>query len=175
MSVGTWEVHKFLQRRSRRSASGLKPQGFEDGFMDGGVSCSSVEASNDRGAKGGRKAVLAVELRPAHKGRHSAARLGVSGRWKTAWSRWACWQWAARDWVSESVRIARLVCSLRTSRNIDLSQPIGGCRPESRMREIRPSGLGGRGSVMRSSYPHVRLRRRQRSGVKVPARQSHPA
>ena len=115
---------------------------------------SSEEASNDRGAKGGRKAVLAVELRPSHQGRHSAARLCVSGRWKTAWSRWACWQWAARDWVSESVRIARLVCSLRTSRNTNLSQPIGGCRLESRMPEICQSGLGGRGSALRSSYPH---------------------
>lgn len=51
MGVGTWEVHKFLQGCSRRSTSGLKPEGFEDGFMDGGVSCSSGEVGNDHGAK----------------------------------------------------------------------------------------------------------------------------
>jgi len=115
---------------------------------------SSEEASNDRGAKGRRKAVLGAELRPSREDRRSAARLCASVRRKTAWLKLVCWQWAARDWVSESLRTARLTCSLRTSRNIGLSQPIGSCRLESRMREIRLSGLGGRGSVLRSSYPH---------------------
>jgi hypothetical protein len=114
----------------------------------------SEEASNDRGAKGRRKAVLGAGLRPSRKDRRSAARLIASGRWKTAWPRRVYWQWAARNWVSGSVRTARLACSLRASRNIDLSQSIDGCRLESWMREIRPSSLGGRGSALRSSYPH---------------------
>jgi hypothetical protein len=115
---------------------------------------SSAEASNDRGAKGRRKAVLGAELRPSHEGRHSAVRLCVSARRKTAWPRLVCRQWAARHRVSGSARTARLACFLRTSRNTRLSQPIDGCRLESRMREIRLSGLGGRGSALRSSYPH---------------------
>src|SRR6266404_7474201 len=114
----------------------------------------SEEASNDRGAKGRRKAVLGAGLRPSREGRRSAARLCASVWRRAAWLRLVCWPWAARDWVSGSARTARLACSLRTSRNRSLSQPIGGCRPESRMREIRPSGLGGRGSALRSSYPH---------------------
>ena len=109
---------------------------------------SSEETSNDRGAKGRRKAVLGAELRPSREDRHSAVRLCVSVRRKTAWPKCLCWQWAARNWVSGSARIARLACSLRASRNIDLSQPIDGCRLESRMREIRLSGLGGRGGVI---------------------------
>ena len=115
---------------------------------------SSDEASNDRGAKGRRKAVPGVELRPSREGRRSAARLCASVWRKTAWPRIVCWQWAARNWVSGSARTARLASSLRTSRNSRLSQPIDGCRLESRMREIRLSGLGGRGSALRSSYPH---------------------
>ena len=115
---------------------------------------SSQEAGNDRGAKGRRKVVPAAGLRPSREGRRSAARLYASVGRKTAWPRFARWQWAARNWVSGSARTARLACSLRTSRNIDLSQPIDGCRLESRMREIRLSGLGGRGSALRSSYPH---------------------
>src|SRR5258708_5988635 len=115
---------------------------------------SRQEAGNDRGAKGRRKVVLGAELRPSHQGRRSAARLCASVRRRTAWPRLASRQWAARNWVSGSARTARLACFLRTSRNNRLSQPIGGCRPESRMREIRPSGLGGRGSALRSSYPH---------------------
>jgi hypothetical protein len=35
-----------------------------------------------------------------------------------------------------------------------VSQPIGSHRLESRMPEIGLSGLGGRGSGLRSSYPH---------------------
>ena len=115
---------------------------------------SSEEASNDRGAKGRRKAVLGAELRPSREGRRSAVGLSASVWRKTAWLKLVCWQWAARNWVSGSARTARLACSLRTSRSTSLSQPINGCRPESRMREIRPSGLGGRGSALRSSYPH---------------------
>ena len=115
---------------------------------------SSEEAGNDRGAKGRRKAVPRGERWPSHKGRRSAARLSASVRWKTAWLSLAQWQWAARDWASRVERLGRLACSLRTSRNMSLSQPIGGCRLESRMREIRLSGLGGRGSAMRSSYLH---------------------
>jgi len=118
---------------------------------------SSEEASNDRGAKGRRKAVLGAEQRPSREGRRSAARLSASVRRKTAWPRLVCWQWAARNRVSGFVRTARLVCSLRTSRDTYLSQPIGGCRLESRMREICLSGLGGRGSALRSSYPHHTL------------------
>ena len=114
----------------------------------------SEEASNDRGAKGCRKAVSGGERRPSHEGRRSAARLSASVRWRTAWPRSFCWQWAARNWVSGSARTTRLACSLRTSRNTSLSQPIGSCRLESRMRVIRLSGLGGRGSAYRSSYPH---------------------
>ena len=119
---------------------------------------SSAEASNDRGAKGRRKAMPGAGLRPSREGRRSAARLSASVWRKTAWPSFACWQWAARNRVSGSGRTARLVCSLRTSRNTCLSQPIDGCRLESRMREIRPSGLGGRGSALRSSYPHRSLR-----------------
>ena len=115
---------------------------------------SSEEASNDRGAKGRRKAVLGDEPRPSREGRRSAARLFASAWRRTAWPTFLCWQWAAHKWVSGSVGIARLKCSIRTSWSIDLSQPIGSCRLESRMREIRPSGLGGRGSALRSSYPH---------------------
>jgi len=115
---------------------------------------SSEEASNDRGAKGRRKAVLGAELRPSREGRRSAVRLCASVRRKTAWLRKDCWQWAAHNRVSGSARTARLVCSLRASRNTYLSQPIGGCRLESRMQEICLSGLGGRGSALRSSYPH---------------------
>ena len=131
---------------------------------------SSEEASNDRGAKGRRKAVPVAGMRPSHKGRRSAARLSASVWRKTTWPSFACWQWAARNGVSGSARTARLACSLRTSRNICLSQPLDGCRLESRMREIRLSGLGGRGSASRSSYPHVRLRGRLHSGVEVPVR-----
>ena len=115
---------------------------------------SSEEASNDRGAKGRRKAVLGAELRPSREGRRSAVRLCASVRRKTAWLRKDCWQWAAHNRVSGSARTARLVCSLRASRNTYLSQPIGGCRLESRMQEICLSGLGGRWSALRSSYPH---------------------
>ena len=115
---------------------------------------SSEEVGNDRGAKGRRKVVLGAELRPSREGRRSAGRLSASVWWRTTWPRLVCWQWAARNWVSGSVGTARLVCSLRTSRNKCLSQPIGGCRLESRMREICLSGLGGRGSALRSSYPH---------------------
>ena len=115
---------------------------------------SSEEVGNDHGAKGRRKAVLAARPRPSREGRRSAARLIASAWWKTAWPEFVRWQWAARDWVSGSARTARLVGSVRTSRNRGLSQPIESCRPESRMREIRPSGLGGRGSALRSSYPH---------------------
>ena len=115
---------------------------------------SSQETSNDRGAKGRRKAVPAEGPRPSHKGRRSAARLSASEQAYPAWPRSLDEQWAARNWVSGFPRTARLVCSLRASRSIDLSQPIDGCRLESRMREIRLSGLGGRGSDIRSSYPH---------------------
>jgi hypothetical protein len=114
----------------------------------------SEEASNDRGAKGRRKAVLGAEPRPSREGRRSAARRFASVRRKTAWLRLVCRQWAARDWVNGSARTAWLACPLRASRDSDLSPPIGGCRPESWMREIRPSSLGGRGSALRSSYPH---------------------
>ena len=115
---------------------------------------SSEEASNDRGAKGRRKAVLGAEQRPSREDRRSAARLSASVRRKTAWLRFVCRQWAARNWVSGSARTARLACSLRTSRNTSLSQPIEDCRPESCMREIRPYSLGGRGeriALLRSS------------------------
>ena len=113
---------------------------------------SSEEASNDRGAKGRRKAVPGVGMRPSREGRRSAARLSASVRRKTAWPSFACWQWAAPNGVSGSGRTARPVCFLRTSRNTYLSQPIGGCRLESRMRyvaklvmwrEVRTSRLGG--------------------------------
>ena len=120
---------------------------------------SSEEVGNDHGAKGRRKAVLAARPRPSREGRRSAARLIASAWWKTTRPRIVCWQWAARDWVSGSERTARLVGSVRTSRNPSLSQPIESCRPESRMREIRPSGLGGRGSALRSSYPHLHAKR----------------
>ena len=116
---------------------------------------SSREAGNDCGAKGRRKVVLGAVPRPTREGRRSAARLSASVREQTAWWWPVFWQWAARDWVSGTARSARLVRSLRASRNASLSQPIEDCRLESRMREIRLSGLGGRGSVMRSSYPHL--------------------
>ena len=93
---------------------------------------SSEEASNDRGAKGRRKVVLVVGPRPSREGRRSAIRLSASVRRRTAWPTHGRWQWAG-DW----------------------HQSIGVCRLESRMREIRPSGLGGRGSALRSSYPHL--------------------
>jgi len=116
----------------------------------------SAEASNDRGAKGRRKAVLGAGWRPSRKGRHRAARLSVLARWQTAWLKPACQQWAAHDWVSRSAKTVRLACSLQKSGNHRLSQPNDDCRPESRMRENRPSGLGGRRSASRSSYPHYR-------------------
>jgi len=115
---------------------------------------SSEEAGNDRGAKGRRNAVVVVGQKPSREGRRSAARLCASARRKTAWPLPACQQWTALDWVSGSLRTLRLACSLRTSRSTDLSQSIGSCLPESWMREIRPSSLGGRGSALRSSYPH---------------------
>ena len=121
---------------------------------------SSREAGNDRGAKERRKAVPEDERRPTREGRRSAARLSASVWWRTTWPTLDPWQWAARNWVSGSARTARLICSLRTSRSMRLSQPIGGCRLESRMREIRLSGLGGRGSALRSSYPHQSAGRR---------------
>ena len=37
---------------------------------------------------------------------------------------------------------------------VQSAPPISGCGLESRMRKIRPSGLGGRGSALRFSYPH---------------------
>ena len=46
---------------------------------------SSEEVGNDHGAKGRRDVVPMGELRPSHKGRHSAVRLSVSARWQTAW------------------------------------------------------------------------------------------
>ena len=98
--------------------------------------------------------MLGAEPRPSRKGRRSAARLFALVRRKTAWLGFVCRQWAAHNWVNGSVRTEWLACSLRTSRDIDLSQPIDGCRLESRMRETRLSGLGGRGSALRSSYPH---------------------
>ena len=115
---------------------------------------SSEEAGNDRGAKGRRKVVLGDGLRPSREGRRSAERLSALVWWRTTWPRLACWQWAARNWVSGSERTARLVGSLRTSRSLCLSQPIGSYRLESRMREICLSGLGGRGGALRPSYPH---------------------
>jgi hypothetical protein len=63
---------------------------------------SSEEASNDRGAKGRRKAVLGARLRPSHQGRRSAARLSASVRRRATWPRFVCWQWAARNRVSGS-------------------------------------------------------------------------
>src|SRR5258705_9766169 len=92
---------------------------------------SSEEAGNDRGAKERRKAVPEGERRPSREGRRSAVRLCASARRRTAWPPFGRWQWA-----------------------VQWGPPIEVCRPESRMREIRPSGLGGRGSAPRSSYPH---------------------
>lgn len=46
ISTGTWEVHIPLQGRQYRSREVKRRD------MDGGVSHSSTEASNDRGAKG---------------------------------------------------------------------------------------------------------------------------
>ena len=127
---------------------------------------SSEEASNDRGAKGRRKAVLGAEPRPSREDQRSAARLFALVRRKTAWLGFVCRQWAARNWVNGSVRTAWLACSLRASGDSALSQPIGDCRPESRMREIRLSGLGGRGSAWRSSYPHFIAHNLNRNGPK---------
>ena len=104
---------------------------------------SSIEASNDRGAKGRRKAVPGAGMRPSREGRRSAARLSASVWRKTAWPSFACWQWAARNGVSGSGRTARLVCSLRTSRNTCLSQPIDGCRLERCGRSACPVWEGG--------------------------------
>ena len=49
--TGTWEAHVALREeysRHKRSTT----QGLENGIMGGGVSRSSDDASNDRGAKG---------------------------------------------------------------------------------------------------------------------------
>jgi len=119
----------------------------------------SEEASNDRGAKGCRKAVSGGERRPSHEGRRSAARLSASVRWRTAWPRSFCWQWAARNWVSGSARTTRLACSLRTSRNTSLSQPIGSCRLESRMRYVAKVHMWRRGSQTLHSLGFEHLRR----------------
>src|SRR5439155_10390065 len=105
--------------------------GGDKRFCRGQSVRSSQEASNDRGAKGRRKAVPEGERGPSREGRRSAIRLSASVRRRTAWPTHGRWQWAG-DW----------------------HQSIGVCRLESRMREIRPSGLGGRGSALRSSYPH---------------------
>src|ERR1700741_668426 len=95
--------------------------GGDKGFCRGQSVRSSEEAGNDRGAKGRRKAVPEGERRPSREGRRSAGRLSASVRRRTAWPTPGHWQWAE-------------------------TQSIGDvCRPESRMREIRPSGLGGRG------------------------------
>ena len=37
--------------------TGIEAVRWKEGFMDGGVSRSSVEASNDRGAKGWQRAI----------------------------------------------------------------------------------------------------------------------
>ena len=105
--------------------------GGDQGFCRGQSVRSSEEAGNDRGAKGRRKAVPEGERGPSREGRRSAVRLIASVRRRTAWPTHGRWQWTGA-W----------------------HQSIDVCRPESRMREIRPSGLGGRGSALRSSYPH---------------------
>ena len=75
------------------------------------------------------------------------------------------WQWATRNWVSGSARIARLVYSLRTFRNTGLSQPIGGCRLESRMRKICLSRLGGEGKRLAILLSSSATPRRHRTRV----------
>jgi hypothetical protein len=59
--LGRWRANKDVlrnlgspyvsTRKVVREVQVAKPQDLEDGDRDGGVSCSSGEASNDRGAK----------------------------------------------------------------------------------------------------------------------------
>ena len=51
MSTGTWEVHKFLHGGS------IEAEKRKEGFVDDGVSRSSDEASNARGAKGWQRVI----------------------------------------------------------------------------------------------------------------------
>ena len=61
---------------------------------------SSMEAGNDRGAKGRRKVVGAARLPPSHKGRCSAVRLSASVRGRLAGEQVVGDQWAALEGVS---------------------------------------------------------------------------
>ena len=117
---------------------------------------SSDEAGNDRGAKGRRKVAFEGGARPSREGRRSAARLFASVLGKTRLGRGRTLDGGLpRNGVSGTRWSARLVRSLRTSRNECLSLPIlRDYRPESRMRQIRLSGLGGRGRSQPFSYPH---------------------
>jgi len=110
-----WRSPNEIVRPALRewNASGRKPQmvgdrmvgssgevnqgttaGGDKRFCRGQSVRSSQEASNDRGAKGRRKAVPGNERGPSHEGRRSAARLSASVRRKAASPTPGRWQWA---------------------------------------------------------------------------------
>ena len=116
---------------------------------------SSWEAGNDRGAKGRRNVVVADGLEPSQKDRRSAARLCASVRRRVAWGQCGGGQWAAWEQVSGAERLARLVRCFCTPCDESLTHQDH--ELESRMRENRLSGLGGRGRgnsrLLPTSFP----------------------
>ena len=103
----------------------------------------SEEAGNDRGAKGGRDVVLKATEYASRKGLGSAARLIrpdaplIGARILVVSQQWtACFQvsWAKACAAGATPPKPGVEC---------LSQFISRHEPESRMRENRPSGLGG--------------------------------
>ena len=104
---------------------------------------SSEEAGNDRGAKGGRDVVLKATEYASHKGLGSAARLfrpdaPPIGAWILVDSQ----QWTACFQVSGAKACAAGATPPEPGVECQ-RQSISSHEPESRMRENRPSGLGG--------------------------------
>jgi hypothetical protein len=134
---------------------------------------SSEEAGNDRGAKGGRDVVLAVGEHAFQKGPSSAARLFARMRRKTGPG---CSRIVSSRPPVHQVSGAKACAAGATPPKPGvecLSQSLGSHEPESRMRENRPSGLGGG----RRSNPfsiHIILELANLAGQKEPpSRTSH--
>ena len=123
---------------------------------------SSVEAGNDRGAKGRRNVVVAAGMDPSHEVRRSAARLCASVRWRIAGVQADRGQWAARKRVSEARACAAgalLPNALRRVPEPAHREPRTG-KPDAGNLPVRFGREGER--YIRSSYPHQNSVRRAR-------------
>ncbi len=104
---------------------------------------SSPEAGNDRGAKGGRDVVWIHRQHPSQKGPGSAARLFARTHRNTGLG---C-SWLVRSGSPVKQVSGTQVCAAGATPpkpGVEcLGRSISSHEPESRMRENRPSGLGG--------------------------------